>query len=131
MSLEQVTDSNFKERVLDAGVPVVVDFWAAWCGPCRMLAPILEEAAGFYGDKLRIVKLDTERNRKTSEAFGIKSLPTMLVFKDGEVTDAMVGVRSPGDIKDMFDRAVKPPGLLSRLFGKKKKDGGDESSEAS
>lgn len=127
MSLEQITDANFESRVLQADVPIVVDFWAAWCGPCRMLAPILEQAADFYGDQVRIVKLDTEKHRATPAKFGISSLPTVLVFKNGEMVDAMVGVRPPDQLKSMIDRALKGPGFFSRL--KSKLSGGDSASD--
>lgn len=90
----QSSDGTFKQDVLDATVPVVVDFWATWCGPCRAMAPHLDAIAEQYDGKVRIVKVDVDANQNTAVTYGIQSLPTLLVFKGGKVVDKMVG--NPG-----------------------------------
>lgn len=91
MAVGKVTDANFDLDVLKASTPVVVDFWAEWCGPCRMIAPALEEIAGQLGDKVRIVKLNVDENPKTAAKYGIMSIPTLMMFKNGEIASRQVG----------------------------------------
>ncbi len=91
MALE-LTDANFEELVLKSEKPVLVDFWAAWCGPCRMLAPIVEELGKDYGDKVTIGKVDVDANQKYAAQYGVRNIPTVLLFKGGEVIDKQVGV---------------------------------------
>ncbi len=86
-----VTDANFKNEVLDSQTPVLVDFWATWCGPCKMIAPIVEELAAEYNGKMKFGKLDVDANPQVSMQFGIRSIPTLLVFKGGKVVDQIVG----------------------------------------
>ena len=90
MALE-ITDANFEELVMNADKPVLVDFWAVWCGPCRMVGPIVEELAKDYGDKAVIGKVDVDNNPETAAKFGIRNIPTILFFKNGEIADKQVG----------------------------------------
>ncbi len=103
----QSSDGSFQQDVLDSTVPVVVDFWATWCGPCRAMAPHLDAIAEQYAGQVRIVKVDVDANQKTAVAYSIQSLPTLLVFKDGKVVDKMVG--NPGTkakIEDWVKRSL-------------------------
>ena len=91
MGVNKVSDASFEAEVLKANGPVVVDFWAEWCGPCRMIAPALEEIAGAMGDKVKIVKLNVDENPDTAAKYGIMSIPTLMLFKNGEVASRQVG----------------------------------------
>ena len=93
MSTVKVSDAEFEQAVLKADGPVVVDFWAEWCGPCKMLTPKIEAMAGEFGDKVKIGKLDTDANRDTAMKYRINAIPTVILFKNGEVTERIVGLR--------------------------------------
>lgn len=93
MSTVKVTDDTFKSEVLESDVPVLVDFWATWCGPCRMVAPILEELSEEYGGKIKIAKLDTDENQATTMAYNVVSIPTLNVYQGGKVVKSIVGAR--------------------------------------
>ena len=91
MAVGKVSDASFESDVLKSAEPVVVDFWAEWCGPCRMIAPALEEIAGQLGDKVKIVKLNVDENPNTAAKYGIVSIPTLMLFKNGEIASRQVG----------------------------------------
>lgn len=101
-----LTDDNFSEEVLDSQLPVLVDFWAAWCGPCRMVAPIVEELATEYDGKAKIAKLDVDAAQKTAMEFGIRSIPTLLIFKGGKVSDQVIGAIPKEQIAEKLDAAL-------------------------
>ncbi len=90
-NITDVTDNNFQAEVIESDKPVLVDFWAPWCGPCRVIAPSLEEIADEQADSLRIVKLNVDENQQTAARYGVMSIPTLLVFKNGEVAKTIVG----------------------------------------
>ena len=90
-SVAQITDNTFKQEVLDSELPVLVDFWAPWCGPCRMVGPIVDEVAAQYEGQVKVVKLNTDEQPMTASQFGIRSIPTLLVFKGGQKVDTVVG----------------------------------------
>jgi thioredoxin 1 len=101
-----LTDENFGQEVLKSPVPVLVDFWAEWCGPCKMVAPILDELAGEYEEKIKIAKLNIDDFQGLATEYGIRAIPTLLIFKDGQVTDQIVGLRSKRDFKAKLDRVT-------------------------
>ncbi len=86
-----ITDQNFTEEVTNSNLPVLIDFWAVWCGPCRAIAPIVEQLAGEYDGKLKVGKLDVDENPETAVKFGVRSIPTLLLFKNGQVVDTIIG----------------------------------------
>jgi len=106
MTTVAVTDSSFETDVLGAEMPVVVDFWAEWCGPCKQIGPALEEIAAEMGDKVRIAKMNIDENPQASSRFGIRGIPTLLLFKDGELVDRKVGADSKRVIENWISGAI-------------------------
>ena len=102
----EVTDATFDEEVLKSSEPVLVDFWAPWCGPCRMVAPLVEELAGEYDGKVKFVKLNTDDNMQIAARYGIRSIPSLLMFKGGELVDQIIGFRPKGDLKRTIEKAL-------------------------
>jgi len=95
----EVNDTNFDQEVLKAQGPVLIDFWAAWCGPCKAIAPIVDEVAHAYNGKLKVVKMDVDRNAATPQRYGVRGIPTLLFFKDGQVKDQIVGYANKEQIE--------------------------------
>ena len=105
-NLVNVTDDSFEAEVLKASGPVLVDFWATWCGPCKMIAPVLDELAGEYAGKLKIAKLDVDANPGTAPKYNIKGIPTLIIFKNGEVAGKKVGAMSKSQLAAFIDSTI-------------------------
>ncbi len=102
-----VSSQNFESEVMKSNLPVLVDFWASWCAPCRMIAPIVEELAGEYDGKLKVAKLDVDANREIAMTFGIMSIPTLLIFNNGRVADQLVGTVPKSTLVDKISRVLE------------------------
>lgn len=101
------TDDNFETEVLKSNVPVLVDFWAVWCGPCKMIAPIVEELAAEYEGKVKIGKLDVDNNQQSAIKYGVRSIPTLLIFKDGKLQDTIIGAVPKTQIVNKLENVLK------------------------
>jgi len=101
-----LTDANFEEEVTQSPMPVLIDFWAEWCMPCRMIAPVIEELAEEYDGKIKVGKVDTDANRTVSLKFGISAIPTVMVIKGGEIAKRFVGLQTKKDLKAALDEAL-------------------------
>lgn len=106
MSLHQTSDNTFSQDVLQSGIPVLVDFWAEWCGPCRMIAPILEEVSKEMDGKVKIVKINIDQNPNVPAQFGVRSIPTLTLFKDGQAVSTKVGVLPKGKIVEWIQSSI-------------------------
>lgn len=102
----EFTDANFEDEVLKSDTPVLVDFWAEWCGPCKMIAPSIKELAAEYDGTAKIGKLDVDNNMQTAGALSIRSIPTLMIFKDGKVADMLIGAVSKSEIKKRLDTVL-------------------------
>lgn len=102
--LLNVTDQDFEEQILQSDVPALVDFWAAWCGPCRTVGPVVEELAGEYVGKVKIAKLNVDDNKQIPTKYGVRGIPTLMLFKDGQVVDQIVGAVPKSRIKEILDK---------------------------
>jgi thioredoxin 1 len=101
----EIEDSNFEAEVLQSEKPVLVDFWAPWCGPCRAIAPVVEELAGTFGDKIKFAKCNVDDNPVTPGKFGIKSIPTLILFNGGEIVDKVIGIVAKSKLEEMLNKA--------------------------
>ena len=101
-----VNDDSFDEDVLNSDTPVLIDYWAEWCGPCKMIAPVLDEIAKDYEGKLKVCKLNIDENPDTPQKYGVRSIPTLLLFKDGEVVESTVGVAGKEQLAALLDKHV-------------------------
>jgi thioredoxin 1 len=102
----EITDANFQKEVLSSIEPVLVDFWAVWCGPCKMVAPIVEEIAEKYGNKLKVGKFDVDKSRQVPANYGIRSIPTLLVFKNGQVVEQIIGAVPKDHLLKKLERHI-------------------------
>ncbi|MAR84139.1 MAG: thiol reductase thioredoxin [Legionellales bacterium] len=105
-AIQNITDASFDEIVIGASKPVLVDFWAPWCGPCKMIAPILDELAGDYADRLAIVKMNVDEQPDTAAKYNVRGIPTLLIFKDGELASTHVGLISKSDLVAFINKQL-------------------------
>jgi thioredoxin 1 len=104
--LLEVTDENFDAEIVNSDIPAVVDFWAEWCGPCRMVGPVVKELADDYKGKIKVAKMDVDRNRQTPARFGIRNIPTLILFKGGEVAQTIVGAQPKSAIEEELKKLL-------------------------
>jgi thioredoxin 1 len=102
----EINDASFKSEVTDSPIPVLVDFWAPWCGPCKMIAPVLEEIANEYDGKVKVVKINIDENQTTPSNYGVRSIPTLILFKDGHEVEKIIGAQSKENLKQLVDKSL-------------------------
>lgn len=102
----EVGDNNFESEVLQAAVPVLVDFWAPWCGPCKAIAPVIDELASQYGDKLKVVKVNVDYNKEAAMRYNVRGIPNLILFKDGSLQEQIVGAVGKQDLVDAINRVM-------------------------
>jgi thioredoxin 1 len=102
----EVTDDTFEAEIVNSDIPAMVDFWAAWCGPCKMVAPVVEELAQDYDGKIKIAKMDVDQNRQTPAKFGIRNIPTLILFKGGEVAQTIIGAQPKSSIEEELKKLL-------------------------
>jgi thioredoxin 1 len=105
-NLHTVNDADFEQQILKSDIPALVDFWAAWCGPCRAVGPVVEELAGEYAGKVKIAKLNVDENKEIPAKYGVRGIPTLMLFKNGEVFDQIVGAVPKPRIKELLDKVL-------------------------
>ena len=105
-SIAHVSDEQFEEQVLKSSEPVLVDFWAEWCGPCKMIAPILDDVATSYAGKLRVAKVNIDHNQKTPRNYNVRGIPTLMIFKDGKVQATQIGAVSKTQLTQLIDKTI-------------------------
>jgi thioredoxin 1 len=104
--IKHISDATFEQDVLNSSKPVLVDYWAEWCGPCKMIAPILDEVAGTYGEKLQVAKMNVDENREIPAKFGIRGIPTLMLFKNGELAATKVGAMSKAQLTAFLEQQL-------------------------
>ena len=104
--IKHISDDSFESDVLKSGKPVLVDYWAEWCGPCKMIAPILDEVSASYKDKLQVAKMNVDENREVPAKFGIRGIPTLMLFKDGQLAATKVGAMSKAQLTAFIDQQL-------------------------
>lgn len=105
-NVHKFTDQNFDSDVSKSNIPVLIDFWATWCGPCKAIAPVIDEIAGEYNGKVKVGKVDVDQNQDTAMKYGVRSIPTLLIIKDGKVVNQIVGAVPKGNITTMLDEII-------------------------
>ncbi|MBW2030359.1 MAG: thioredoxin [Deltaproteobacteria bacterium] len=105
-NLLHVTDENFDKEIINSDVPAMVDFWAEWCGPCRMVGPVVEELANEYAGKIKFAKMDVDKNKQTPARFGIRNIPTLIFFKGGQVTTTIIGAQPKSSIEQELKKLL-------------------------
>ncbi len=114
-----VSDATFDSAVLKSDLPVLVDFWAPWCGPCKMVAPVLDQLAAEMKGSLKIAKYNTEKNQRVAQMMNVRSIPTMVLFRDGEVVDIQIGAMQAGRLRSWVEKRISPKqGLWNRILGR-------------
>lgn len=101
-----VSDANFDAEVLQSSLPVLVDFWAPWCGPCKAIAPVVEELAGEFDGKVKVVKVNVDDNKEAAHRYNVRGIPNLILFKNGEMVDQMIGARSKQELSDLVTKAL-------------------------
>ena len=109
MKVQQITDTTFDKEVLESKKLVLVDFWAAWCGPCKMVAPVIDEIATEYNDLVKVVKVNTDENPSTAASYGIRSIPTLLIFSEGSIVDTIIGAIPKSTVVNRIQECLKGP----------------------
>ena len=107
MKVQQITDTNFDEEVLESNKLVLVDFWADWCGPCKMVAPVIDEIANEYNEIIKVVKVNTDENPSTAASYGIRSIPTLLIFDGGNIVDTIIGAIPKSTVVNRIQECLK------------------------